>query len=95
VVISQLLAPLGLAAGPVVPTREWRELYAALDCAAVAGIHPFYTAAFREFEAAGRPVIGSAPVGRDGTADWLQAIGRACGVSADTIGPPKCHHAGH
>ena len=26
----------GLAAGPVVPTREWRELYAALDCAAVA-----------------------------------------------------------
>ncbi|MBV6657596.1 MAG: chlorophyllide reductase subunit Y, partial [Devosiaceae bacterium] len=33
--ISQLLAPLGLAAGPVVPTREWRELYSALDCAAV------------------------------------------------------------
>lgn len=66
--------------------REWRELYAALDCAAVAGIHPFYTASFREFEAAGRPVIGSAPVGRDGTADWLQAIGRACGVSAETIG---------
>lgn len=86
VVISQLLAPMGLAAGPVVPTREWRELYAALDCAAVAGIHPFYTASFREFEAAGRPVIGSAPVGRDGTADWLQAIGRACGVSAETIG---------
>jgi chlorophyllide a reductase subunit Y len=86
VVISQLLAPMGLAAGPVVPTREWRELYSALDCAAVAGIHPFYTASFREFEAAGRPVIGSAPVGRDGTADWLQAIGRACGVSAETIG---------
>ena len=39
-----MLEPLGLAAGPVVPTREWRELYAALDCAAVAAIHPFYTA---------------------------------------------------
>jgi hypothetical protein len=50
---------MGLAAGPVVPTREWRELYAALDCAAVAAIHPFYTASFREFEAAGRP--SSAP----------------------------------
>lgn len=85
VVISQLLAPMGLAAGPVVPTREWRELYSALDCAAVAGIHPFYTTSFREFEAAGRPVIGSAPVGRDGTADWLQAIGRSCGVSAEKI----------
>ena len=47
--IGMMLAPLGLAAGPVVPTREWRELYAALDCAAVAAIHPFYTASVREF----------------------------------------------
>ena len=39
------------------PTREWRELYAALDCAAVAAIHPFYTASFREFEAAGRAIV--------------------------------------
>ena len=37
--IGMLLEPLGLAAGPVVPTREWRELYAALDCAVVAA-HP-------------------------------------------------------
>ncbi|MEO0791520.1 MAG: chlorophyllide a reductase subunit Y, partial [Pseudomonadota bacterium] len=84
-VIDQLLAPLGLAAGPVVPTREWRELYAALDCAAVAAVHPHYTASVREFERAGRPVVGSAPVGVDGTAAWLSAIGAACGVSADKI----------
>ena len=83
--IAQMLAPLGLAAGPVVPTREWRELYSALDCAAVAGLHPFYTAAFREFEAAGRTVIGSAPVGRDGTAEWLEAIGEACGVARKKV----------
>ncbi len=38
--IGMMLEPMGLAAGPVVPTREWRELYAALDCAAVAAIHP-------------------------------------------------------
>jgi len=83
--IGMLLAPLGLAAGPVVPTREWRELYAALDCAAVAAIHPFYTASFREFTYAGRPIVGSAPVGHDGTAEWLRTIGEACGVSADKI----------
>jgi chlorophyllide a reductase subunit Y len=59
--IGAMLAPMGLAAGPVVPAREWRELYAALDCGAVAAIHPFYTAAVREFQAAGRPVVGSAP----------------------------------
>ena len=60
--IGGMLELLGLAAGPTVPTREWRELYGALDCAAVAAIHPFYTACVREFELAGRKVIGSAPV---------------------------------
>ncbi|MEJ2256304.1 MAG: chlorophyllide a reductase subunit Y [Woeseiaceae bacterium] len=85
VIIGQLLEPLGLAAGPVVPTREWRELYAALDGAVVAAIHPFYTAAIREFQAAGRPVVGSAPVGYEGTAAWLEAIGKAHGVSEGAI----------
>ena len=80
VIIGRMLEPMGLAAGPVVPTREWRELYAALDCTAVAAIHPFYTASVREFEAAGRPVIGSAPVGHDGTEAWLQAVGTVANV---------------
>ncbi|MFO1151826.1 MAG: chlorophyllide a reductase subunit Y [Alsobacter sp.] len=83
--IGRMLEPLGLAAGPVVPTREWRELYAALDCAAVAAIHPFYAASIREFEAAGRPVVGSAPVGVEGTDAWLSAIGEACGVARDVV----------
>ncbi|KPP92145.1 MAG: chlorophyllide reductase subunit BchY [Rhodobacteraceae bacterium HLUCCA08] len=83
--IGAMLAPLGLAAGPVVPTREWRELYGALDCGAVAAIHPFYTAAVREFQAAGRPVVGSAPVGHDGTAAWLAAIGDAFGIAAEKV----------
>ena len=83
--IGAMLAPLGLAAGPVVPAREWRELYAALDCGAVAAIHPFYTAAVREFEAAGRPIIGSAPVGHDGTAAWLKNIGDAFGLGSDQV----------
>lgn len=83
--IGAMLAPMGLAAGPVVPCREWRELYAALDCGAVAAIHPFYTSAVREFQAAGRPVVGSAPVGHDGTAFWLASIGDAFGLSADQV----------
>jgi chlorophyllide a reductase subunit Y len=87
--IGLLLEPLGLAAGPVVPTREWRELYSALDCAAVAAIHPFYTASVREFEAAGRSVVGSAPVGVEGTAAWLDAIGAACGIAQDTVDAAK------
>ena len=85
VMIGAMLAPMGLAAGPTVPAREWRELYAALGCGAVAAIHPFYTASVREFERAGRPVVGSAPVGRDGTADWLAAIGAAMNVPAEQV----------
>jgi chlorophyllide a reductase subunit Y len=83
--IGAMLAPMGLAAGPVVPCREWRELYAALDCGVVAAIHPFYTAAIREFEAAGRKIVGSAPVGHDGTAAWLAGIGDAYNIPAGQI----------
>ena len=87
--IGMMLEPMELSAGPVVPTREWREFYAALDGVAVAAVHPFYTASIREFEIAGRPVIGSAPVGHDGTAAWLEAVGAACNVSTGLIGKAK------
>ncbi len=83
--IGAMLAPMGLAAGPVVPCREWRELYAALDSGVCAAIHPFYTASVREFQAAGRAIVGSAPVGHDGTALWLKNIGEAYGVSSERI----------
>ncbi len=85
IMIGQMLAPMGLAAGPVVPCREWRELYAALDGGAVAAIHPFYTASIREFEAAGRPIVGSAPVGVEGTANWLSSIGDAFNIAPDRV----------
>jgi chlorophyllide a reductase subunit Y len=87
--IGMMLEPMGLAAGPIVPTREWRELYAALDCAAVAAIHPFYTASLREFSAAGRTIVGSAPVGYDGTESWLQNIGVATNTPQDKIDAAK------
>ncbi|MBB1073812.1 chlorophyllide a reductase subunit Y [Rhodoferax sp. 4810] len=87
--INQLLSPLGLAAGPVAPVREWRELYAALDCAAVAALHPQYAKTAGEFELAGRAIIPSAPVGCDGTAAWLEAVGRTCGSTAAQIDAAK------
>ncbi|MBU1442115.1 MAG: chlorophyllide a reductase subunit Y [Gammaproteobacteria bacterium] len=88
-IIGAMLQPMGLAAGPVVPTREWRELYAALDCQIVAAVHPFYTASVREFETAGRPIVGSAPVGHDGTEAWLQAIGDVANVPQARIDAVK------
>jgi chlorophyllide a reductase subunit Y len=88
-VIGAMLEPMGLAAGPVVPTREWRELYAALDSQVVAAIHPFYTASVREFQTAGRTIVGSAPVGHDGTEAWLQAVGNAANVAQAQIDAVK------
>ena len=73
----------GKGVGAVVPTREWRELYTALDGVAVAAIHPFYTASVREFQEIGRPIIGSAPVGIDGVQTWLQDLGAQLGIAAD------------
>jgi chlorophyllide a reductase subunit Y len=52
-------------------------------------VHPFYTAAVREFESAGRTVVASGPVGVEGTAAWLEAIGRAAGVSEADIASAK------
>ncbi|MBC7432003.1 MAG: chlorophyllide a reductase subunit Y [Rubritepida sp.] len=80
--VAALLSPMGLGIAPQTPAREWRDLYAALDCVAAAAVHPFYTASIREFRNAGRPVVGSGPVGVGGTAAWLEAIGRAAGVDA-------------
>ncbi|WP_396206831.1 nitrogenase component 1, partial [Gemmatimonas sp.] len=37
------------------------------------------------FEAAGRPIIGSAPVGYEGTEAWLENIGQAANVSREQI----------
>jgi chlorophyllide a reductase subunit Y len=87
--LGALLAPMGLAVAPPVPTREWRDLYAALDSVIAAAIHPFYTASIREFHAAGRPVVGSGPVGVEGTAAWLDAIGKAAGVAPSLIDAAK------
>jgi chlorophyllide a reductase subunit Y len=87
--IAALLAPMNVSLAPGMPAREWRDLYGALDCTAAAAVHPFYTATIREFAAAGRPIVGSAPVGLSGTADWLDAIGKATSSSAAEIDAAK------
>ena len=87
--ISMMLEKMDLSVGPVVPTREWRELYSAFKGSVVAALHPFYSSCFREFEAAGRPIVGSAPVGVEGTALWLEKIGKAAGVSRKKVDEAK------
>jgi chlorophyllide a reductase subunit Y len=87
--VAMMLKPMELAVAPPLPAREWRDLYAALDCDVAAAVHPFYAASVREFQAAGRPVVGSGPVGLDGTAAWLESVGQAAGRSAAQIDAAK------
>ena len=58
ITIGRMLQPLGLKAGPVSPTREWRELYAALDCSAVAMLHPFLRCHRERVQSRRTPTIG-------------------------------------
>jgi chlorophyllide a reductase subunit Y len=87
--VAAMLAPMGISLAPGMPAREWRDLYGALDCTVAAAVHPFYTATIREFAAAGRPIVGSAPVGLSGTSDWLEAIGKAADAGAAAIDAAK------
>lgn len=87
--VATMLKPMGMTIAPQTPCREWRDLYAALDCAVGAAVHPFYTASVRELQHAGRPIVGSGPVGIDGTAAWLEAVGKAANIDAIAIEKAK------
>ncbi len=87
--VATMLKPMGMTIAPQTPCREWRDLYAALDCAVGAAVHPFYTASVRELQHAGRPIVGSGPVGVEGTAAWLEAVGNAANIDAITIEKAK------
>ena len=51
---------------------------------------PFYTAsASANSKRRAATIVGSAPVGHDGTAAWLEAIGKACNVGAEKIDAAK------
>ena len=87
--VASMLKPMGLTIAPQTPCREWRDLYAALDCVVGAAVHPFYTSVVRELRHAGRPIVGSGPVGAEGTAAWLDSVGKAANVSSDKIDQAK------
>ncbi len=87
--VAGMLKPMGLTIAPQTPCREWRDLYAALDCVVGAAVHPFYTSVVRELRHAGRPIVGSGPVGVEGTSAWLESVGKAANVASDRIDAAK------
>ena len=91
--IGMMLEPLGLAAGPVVPTREWRELYARWIVRWSRPSILFIPPAMREFEQCGPAGRRVRTGGCEGTAAWLAAIGEACGVAGTRVGAAQESHS--
>ena len=70
------------AAGPVVPTREWRELYSALDCAVRSGDPPvLHRVRYASSRRRGAPSSAPRLSALDGTEAWLEAVGEASQAS--------------
>ena len=74
---------------PQLPSREWRDLYARARLRRRGGGASVLYRLDPRIQGAGRPVVGSGPVGVDGTAAWLDAIGAAAGVAAAKIDAGK------
>ena len=81
---GHLLAPMGLSVAPQPCRHANGAISMPRSTAPSRGRGPpvLHVSAIREFQAAGRPVVGSAPVGVDGTAAWLEGVGEACWASA-------------
>ncbi|WP_322820233.1 chlorophyllide a reductase subunit Y [Chloroflexus sp.] len=67
------------------PGRHVDEIRQAGRAAAVAALHPFYRETIGVLRERGVVVISGAPIGADGSAAWLRAIGAALELDEDTV----------
>lgn len=67
------------------PGRYVDEIRQAGRAAAVAALHPFYRETIGVLRERGVAVISGAPIGADGSAAWLRAIGAALELDEDAV----------
>ncbi|NJL05083.1 MAG: chlorophyllide a reductase subunit Y [Chloroflexaceae bacterium] len=77
VLIDGVLRKMGARTLVTIPGRHIDELMLASQGAAVAALHPFYRDTVNLIRERGTPVVGGAPIGADGSAAWLRAVGAA------------------
>lgn len=75
--IDGVLRKMGGQVLTTIPGRHIDELVLASQGAAVASLHPFYRESVALMRERGTPVIGGAPIGAEGSAAWLRAVGEA------------------
>lgn len=77
VLIDGVLRKMGARTLVTIPGRHIDELMLASQGAAVAALHPFYRDTVNLIRERGTPVVGGAPIGAEGSAAWLRAVGAA------------------
>jgi chlorophyllide a reductase subunit Y len=67
------------------PGRHVDELGLAAQGAAVAALHPYYRESLACLRERGVSVVGGAPIGAEGSAAWIRAVGGALDLDDDTV----------
>ncbi len=83
--IDGVLRKLGARVLVTLPGRHVDELRLAGRGAAVAALHPFYLNSLACLRERGVTVVGGAPIGADGSAAWLRAVGAALDLDEDLV----------
>jgi 3,8-divinyl chlorophyllide a/chlorophyllide a reductase subunit Y len=83
--IDGVLRKMGGRLMTTLPGRHVDELRLAGRAAAVAAVHPFYRETVGLLRERGVAVVSGAPIGADGSAAWLRAIGAALDLDEDVV----------
>lgn len=83
--IDGVIRRMGGRVVTTLPGRHVDEIRQAGRAAAVAALHPFYRETIGVLRERGVAVISGAPIGADGSAAWLRAIGAALELDEDTV----------
>lgn len=84
-IIDGVLRKMGARVLVTLPGRHVDELRLAGRGAAVAALHPFYRESLACMRAHGAAVVGGAPIGAEGSAAWLRAVGAALELDDDLV----------
>jgi chlorophyllide a reductase subunit Y len=83
--IDGVVRKMGGRVVTTLPGRHVDEIRQAGRAAAVAALHPFYRETIGVLRERGVAVISGAPIGAEGSAAWLRAIGAALDLDEDVV----------
>ncbi|MEF3274997.1 MAG: chlorophyllide a reductase subunit Y [Chloroflexus sp.] len=83
--IDGVVRKMGGRVVTTLPGRHVDEIKQAGKAAAVAALHPFYRETIGVLRERGVAVVSGAPIGAEGSAAWLRAIGAALDLEEETV----------